>query len=156
MILRPVAFLLFVACFVAGCDESVSLNYSTRSEAEAESLFARGWLPEIIPPSNYDISMHNDLDLSISNGEFGFAESNHDAFVSQLERAPSRDEDGSLAYSYEDWFFSINADKNRCRFSMRLTLNRKPSEQDGAEQPAPESKREGEKKPKLESEGRSQ
>lgn len=158
MISRQVAFLIFAACLLSGCDESVPLNYSTRSEAEAESLFARGWLPEIIPQSSRNISMRNDLDLNISNGEFSFDQSDHDEFVSQLERVPSRDESGSLAYSYEDWVFWVAGGKDHCRFHMRLSRNKKPSEQDGADQPAtaPESKPEGNSKPQPESEGRSQ
>jgi len=73
--------------------------------------------------------MRNDLDLNISNGEFSFEQSDHDAFVSQLERVPSRDEDGMLAYVYEDWTFWISSDKNHCRFHMRLTRNKDQSEQ---------------------------
>ena len=136
MNIRHVALLILVACSVSGCDESVPLNYSTRADAEAESLFARGWLPEIIPPSSRSISMRNDLDLNISNGEFSFDPSDHGVFVSQLERVPSRDEDGSLAYAYEDWTFWITGGKNHCRFSMRLNRNKKLSEQGGAGQPA--------------------
>ena len=85
MNIRHVALLIFTACAISGCDESVPLHYSTRAEAEAESLFARGWLPEIIPPSSRNISMRNDLDPNISNGEFRFDPSEHDVFVSQLE-----------------------------------------------------------------------
>jgi hypothetical protein len=131
MILRYTAVSIFATCLVTGCDESVPLNYSTRADANAESLFARGWLPEIIPPSSRNISMRNELDLNISNGEFSFEQSDHDAFVTQLERESSRDEGGSLAYVYHEWTFWINGDKNHCRFHMRLTRNKKQSEQDG-------------------------
>jgi hypothetical protein len=136
MNIRHVALLILAACAISGCDESVPLNYSTRAEAEAESLFARGWLPEIIPPSSRQISMRNDLDLNISNGEFSFDPSEHDVFVSQLERVPSRDEGGSLAYTYEDWFFWITGAKDHARFSMRLTTKKTPSEQGVGGQPA--------------------
>jgi len=108
------ALTIFAACLVTGCDESVPLNYSTRAEADADGLFARGWLPDIIPPSSRNISMRNDLDLNISNGEFSFEQSDHDAFVSLLERASSRDENGLLAYVYDDWTFWIGSDKNYC------------------------------------------
>ena len=129
MILRHVTLTILTAFLVSSCDDSVPLNYSTRAEAEAESLFARGWLPEIIPPSSRDISMRNDLDLNISNGAFSFDAADHDGFVAHLERSPSRDEGGSTAYAYEDWIFWIYGDKNHCRFSMHLTQNEKPSEQ---------------------------
>jgi len=136
MILRHVASIIVTVCLLSGCDDSVPLNYSTRHEAEAESLFARGWLPEIIPPSSRDISMRNDLDLNISNGEFSFNPADHDGFVENLKRASSRDEGGAAAYVYQDWIFWIDGDKNHCRFSMRLTQNEKPSEQGMGGQPA--------------------
>ena len=128
MILRYVALTVVAACLVIGCDESVQLNYSTRVDASAESLFARGWLPDIVPASSRNISMRNDLDLNISNGEFSFQQSDHDVFVSQLERVSSRDEDGLLAYVYEDWTFWISGNKDYCRFHRRLNRNKKQSE----------------------------
>ena len=125
------ALTIFSACLVTGCDESAPLNYPTRADADAEGIFARGWLPEIIPPSSRNISMRNDLDLNISNGEFSFAQTGHDAFVSQLERESSRDDGGSLAYVCDEWIFWINGEKNHCRFHMRLTRNKEQSEQAG-------------------------
>ena len=136
MILRLVASIIVTACLLSGCDDSVPLNYSTRAEAEAESLFVRGWLPEIIPPSSRDISMRNDLDLNISNGEFSFDATDHDGFVTNLKRASSRDEGGATAYVYQGWIFWMDGDKNHCRFSMHLTRNEKPSEQGVSGQPA--------------------
>lgn len=135
MNIRHVAFLILAACAISGCDESVPLKYSTRAEAEAASLFARGWLPENIPPSSCQISMRNELDLNISNGEFRFDPSEHDIFVSHLERVPSRDEGGSLAYTYEDWTFWVAEAKDHVRFSMRLAT-RKGVRQGQGGQPA--------------------
>lgn len=118
MILRRLVLLLVPACLVAGCDESVRLIYFNRADAEAEDRFARGWLPEIIPPSSREISMRNNLDLNTSTGEFSFDPSDYDAFVSQLERVPSRDEGEFSAYVYEDWFFWFHGGKSYCRFRM--------------------------------------
>lgn len=114
---------ILAAVLITGCDDSASLSYSTRAEAEAESEspFARGWLPEIIPASSFNISMRNDLDLNISEGEFSFLRSDYDAFVAKLERVSSPDKGGASAYVYEDWTFWINDQKNYCRFHMRLT-----------------------------------
>jgi len=105
---------------LAGCDDSVSSSYSTREEAEADRLFDRGWLPEIIPPSSREITMTNDLDLNLSKGAFRFDASDHGDFVEYLTRTPANDEDGFLAYAFEDWIFLIGEDRNRCRFVMRL------------------------------------
>lgn len=120
MILRRVIPLILVACLATGCDESVSLDYSTRAEAEAEKPFARGWPPEIIPASSRGIAMRNDPDSNTSSGSFAFDRSDYEGFVTHLRREPSRDEDGSAAYTYQDWIFWIAGERNRCRFHLRL------------------------------------
>jgi hypothetical protein len=128
MILRYTALPILMALSLVACDDSVSLNYATRADAEAEGLFARGWLPEIIPPSSHHIVMRNDLDLNVSTGEFDFDPFEHDSFVALLERAPSRDDGESRAHAYEDWIFWINRDRNHCRFHMRLNRHHRSSE----------------------------
>ncbi len=121
---------MLAAALLTSCGDSVPLEYSTRAEAEAESLFARGWLPEIIPASSENISMKNDPDLNISNGGFQFDPADHDQFVKHLKRAASEDKKGFSAYSHEDWIFWINNEKNFCQFHMRLNRNGKQSEGD--------------------------
>lgn len=118
---RYARFLSFALVVLAGCDDSVRLEYATKAEAESESLFARGWLPEIIPPSSRQITMKNDLDLNVSEGEFKFDATDHEAFISKLERMQSLDVEGFSAYSFEDWTFFISDGRDQCRFRMRLT-----------------------------------
>lgn len=125
-----VAIIAVVSALLAGCDDSVSLSYTTRAAAEAESPFARGWLPEIVPASINEITMKNDLDLNISNGAFRFDASDYDAFVAHLARVPKSDKDGSAAYSYENWTFWISPDNSGSKFHMRLSQDKTPSEQD--------------------------
>ena len=126
----PVAALITaMLMLMVGCDDSVSSTYSTRAEAEADNLFDRGWLPEIVPPSSKSITMTNDLDLNTSNGQFKFDPADYSAFVAYLERTPSQDKDGASAYSYEDWVFWISPNKSECSFYMQLTRNQKQSEQ---------------------------
>lgn len=109
-----------VILLLASCDDSVSTSYATRAEAEADSLFDRGWLPDIVPPSIRAIEMTNDLDLNISNGDFRFDPGDYDAFVGRLLRSTTDDKDGLAAYNYEDWTFWISPDKSYCKFRMRL------------------------------------
>lgn len=115
-------FSIFTAALLVSCDDSVALGYSTRAEAEAETLFARGWLPGIIPSSSRMIRMRNDLDLNISRGEFQFDPSEHDSFVSKLKRMPAEDLKGETAYSFQGWIFWINHEKNRCRFHLHQQM----------------------------------
>lgn len=114
------AVLTLAVMLIVGCGDSVSSSYATRAEAEADQLFERGWLPEIIPVSSKEIVMTNDLDHNISNGEFRFDAVDYDEFVGHLKRVPEKDKDGSSAYTFEDWIFWIGSDKSNCRFYMRL------------------------------------
>ncbi len=114
----PAIFLVTTTVLLTGCDQTVPLAYRDRSEAAAEKLFARGWLPQIIPTSSRAISMENDLDLNTSTGEFEFDAVDHDGFVSYLTRTPSEDREQFSAYSYEGWTFWIAPDKRHCRFRM--------------------------------------
>lgn len=127
-----------LTALLVGCDDTVSHFYPSRVDAQADELFDKGWLPEIIPMSSKAISMSNDLDLNTSDGEFRFDPDDHDNFVGQLERTPANDKDGSFAYTHEDWTFWIGADKKSCTFYMRLNRNKKPSEQ-GADGDAEEA-----------------
>ncbi len=113
-------FPFVAAALLAGCDESVRLEYATKEDAESESVFAQGWLPEIIPPSSRRITMTNDLDLNKSEGEFRFEVSELDAFVRLLVRTRSEDIEGFSAYSYDDWIFWIRDSRDYCRFRMTL------------------------------------
>ncbi len=121
MTTRYLIALMSAAVLVTGCDESVRLEYATRADAEDEPVFARGWLPEIIPPSSSEITMKNDLDLNMSQGGFKFDVADFDAFVKQLTRIHSQDAKNFSAYSFEDWTFWIGDSRDRCRYEMRLT-----------------------------------
>ncbi|MBN8460227.1 MAG: hypothetical protein J0M04_20560 [Verrucomicrobia bacterium] len=123
---RLVTILAMASALLVGCDDSASLCYSTRAEAEADRPFARGWLPRIIPASSREITMKNDLDLNLSNGTFRFVPSDHDAFVAHLTRTPENDRDGSEAYAYKDWTFWIRPDRSGCGFRMRPCRGEKP------------------------------
>lgn len=139
---RPAILPIVLLALIAGCDESVRSEYATKAEAEADGLFERGWLPEIIPPTSRRITLENDLDLNHSNGEFQFEASDHDEFIRHLTRTPASDKNGFSAYSYEDWTFWINPDQKICEFHMRLTRGETPNSPNGGGQPAsrPESK----------------
>jgi hypothetical protein len=69
----------------------VTSKYDSYAEAAADSLFQRGWLPDIIPTSATDIVTINDLDLNVSHGEFRYDSADTAAFLERLRPLPSRD-----------------------------------------------------------------
>ncbi|MDA0765219.1 MAG: hypothetical protein O3A92_00130 [Verrucomicrobia bacterium] len=113
--------LLALAFIVAGCDDTVKSAYPTKSDASKDDLFKRGWLPEIIPDSSRDLVVENDLDLDISDGSFAFDSTDYEAFIGQMTRVPGKDEGGTEAYQFEEWFFWIDDSRERCRYRFELT-----------------------------------
>jgi hypothetical protein len=121
---------------MAACD-SVTNHYSTLEEARADRLFERGWLPEMLPPSSYDISTENDLDVSRSKGVFSFTPEEFDPFRERLELvAPLHEwEWGSIAVAVEahvargypvylhresdrEWIFLCIPERGLCNYYM--------------------------------------
>lgn len=122
--------LLFTACHL----DVVTSHYPDIAEARADRLFARGWLPDILPASTTDIRTSNDLDLNVSTGRFrmtpadlaGFA-----AFASEGAPAQSRlvDWDAVVAAYVADgflprtfrqgiatWVFFCRVDSGECQY----------------------------------------
>lgn len=113
--MRIYATILSALC-VAGCGDTVTDRYPTRAEAEADRLFERGWLPEIIPNSSSQIVTRNNLDLNTSRGSFEFDPKEFRSFAAQLERRPDLDSEDRAAYRYRGWRFMIDETKARCEY----------------------------------------
>ena len=130
--------LVLAALFsVIGCSDTVESRYSTRREAEEDSLFERGWLPAIIPKSSRDIVTKNDLDINVSNGEFFFSPADAADFSRHLHGVAEPNKEYS-AFTYSDknstWFFEVDFTKGHCKYSSTYEHLTK-SEQGGAPNP---------------------
>ncbi len=87
------------------CDDTVISKYETYEQAKKDRLFGRGWLPDIIPASSTKINVSSDLDLNISEGDFYFAPSDANQFISKLKPSdikpkPELIDQGYISYEY--------------------------------------------------------
>jgi len=130
-------FLVLLGCAVDL--DTVTSHYASLDEAKADSLFERGWLPDILPPSANTIRTENDLDLNLSQGEFSFAPAEAQLLRGKLSQgAPSVSRlddweltvnsyarDGYTAWSYRDddstWAFFCQEPKGHCEYFMWLS-----------------------------------
>ena len=131
--------LIFLLVPIAGaaCD-SVTNRYETLAEARADGLFERGWLPDVLPPSAYDISVRNNLDLNTSEGRFSFAAEDFSRLDERLASLSEQAEAslGPLAdavstrtgeeysvYRYREsgrqWAFQCMPEQGYCRYYMQ-------------------------------------
>jgi hypothetical protein len=136
-------WLSLAALLLAGCGDVVKSHYTTYGEAKKEQLFARGWLPEIIPTSATDITTANNLDLNRSEGEFVFPPAATEAFLARLvpysgrgsfsrafERMiHERKAEGYSLHEYQEgqniWVFLVNKPKGRAYYSLSSVANGK-------------------------------
>lgn len=128
-----------LAAFACGCgmlpSDVVEHTYPTLADARRDDLFDKGWLPDILPPSTVEIRTENNLDLSISSGEFSFAPEEASLLMAKLKpgAAPMKyvdwektiEEyagDGYAAWSYRDddtmWTFFCDMSIARCEYLM--------------------------------------
>ena len=104
-----------VMLLLSSCDE-VTNNYATADDARADSLFDRGWLPDILPPSAYDIRVTADLDVNRSEGEFSFDPADFPSFAVQFQSFYQPFEYSVGGYT---WIFYCDAAAGHCYYSMR-------------------------------------
>ena len=141
--MRLFVTLILIAALTAACDV-VTSRYETYGEAVADSVFGRGWLPDKIPRSSYEIEVNNDLDINTSTGDFRFSLDDLESFVAILhlyEGGPTpfsnfesivqkRKKNGYDAYWYSErgctWIFFINNSTGHVFYDMWLLRDHQP------------------------------
>jgi hypothetical protein len=100
---------------LGSCDD-VTSKYSTLEDARSAELFNRGWLPDILPASAYDIRVTNDLDVNASEGEFSFDPADFPSFAAQFQSFYQ-----PFVYSAGEctWTFFCDSASGHCYYSMR-------------------------------------
>ncbi|MEZ9243215.1 hypothetical protein AB4179_03170 [Vibrio lentus] len=101
--------LLSALVLLVGCSDAVTNQYATYAEAQQDSLFERGWLPDILPESTIDIEVVNNLDNNTSHGGFLIEESGLQVFLQQVKPT---DSDNQYRFVEGDhvWTFTVNTD----------------------------------------------
>lgn len=130
-----------VVLLVAGCSDVVTSHYATYTDAANDQLFGRGWLPEFIPSSSFNITTSNDLDRNQSEREFSFSLPGTESFVSRLvpysgRGSPFSDFEklvnrckaqGYTLYEFTErenvWVFFLNRGKGHAYYRMWLVRN---------------------------------
>ncbi|EPT2923502.1 hypothetical protein ACVQAZ_004424 [Vibrio vulnificus] len=105
---RPMkARFLLLLLVLTGCSDIVQSHYDNYQQAQADQLFERGWLPDVLPVSTTQIEVTNDLDNNTSQGSFLIAEKEMGQFLSQLQPLETANQ-----YRFESdnsvWIFTLN------------------------------------------------
>lgn len=128
--------LVLIASGCSFLSDTVTSQYATLADARANRIFERGWLPDVLPGSSYNIITSNNLDLDTSTGEFSFDPSDGQELRSRLKPgAPLRSRfagwpgitsnykrDGFSAFSYQQeqctWSFFCRLERGECIYFM--------------------------------------
>jgi len=108
-------YLIFIfLVLVNACSDVVKSDYENYIAAKESKLFVKGWLPDILPTSTFEITVKNNLDLSTSEGNFKIPESDLEIFTNQLNSGI--DFGGEIFYYYwiaeKDTFWIFHIKKN--------------------------------------------
>ena len=79
--------LILVCIVLSACKnlDVVEMDYPDLHAARADSLFRRGWLPDILPDSTHSINCRNNLDRNTSEGSFRIRTEDASEFSSKLK-----------------------------------------------------------------------
>ena len=72
--------LVVTGCCLSGCSEHQSSYFKSYHEAKASGIIDRGWIPEFIPESAYDIKEQHKVDVAYIDVELWFDPDDIDAF----------------------------------------------------------------------------
>ncbi|OGU19426.1 MAG: hypothetical protein A2X85_11350 [Geobacteraceae bacterium GWF2_54_21] len=137
LVILGVIAVLFGALLLLFPSDVVTSHYSTLNVARTEQIFERGWLPDILPPSTFNIRTSNNLDLNISDGEFSFvtaewpllkAKLMHGAlpapFVNWEGTVEKYNKNGFTTLCYKDgdtnWVFFCKPEQGYCEYDAWL------------------------------------
>lgn len=113
MIIKEIiaVLIIFGAIFFFSSLESNTKTYKNLQEAKNDSLFKRGWLPDILPPSAYNINISTNLDTNESKGCFFIKENEFDLFLSKLKLIYDNN------YKFNSFTFIINKSTGEVKYT---------------------------------------
>ena len=119
--LAAAALLIFVVF-----DEDFSVHYATSAEARADRAVARGWLPDVLPDSAFDIDEEHNIDTNRGGGTFRFTATDAETFRARLQPAGPAEirrvdgagllTQGYSFHAFEDFILAVNWQAGEAEF----------------------------------------
>lgn len=108
IMMKTVVLILFTL-LIFGCSDEVTTQYATYTEAQKDSLFERGWLPDILPESTKHIKVVNDLDTNSSQGSFIIEGSEVGLFLEKIKATDNANQ-FNFSKGHSKWNFTFKGD----------------------------------------------
>ena len=78
-----IALLFLIVQALSGCVDK-SDSYDTIDDARNNHVFEKGWLPDLLPNSTYDLKLVTAVDVSAGRGKFSFDPKEYRDFSAKL------------------------------------------------------------------------
>lgn len=78
-----IALFSLTALALSGCVDK-SDDYETIDDARKSHVFEKGWLPDLLPASTYDLKVITTVEVSAGRGKFSFDPQDYRAFSAKL------------------------------------------------------------------------
>lgn len=80
-----IALFAVLALILSGCLDR-SDEYETVDDARKSHVFDKGWLPDLLPASAYDLKVVTNVEISAGRGKFRFDPKDYPEFLAKLAR----------------------------------------------------------------------
>ncbi len=95
----------------------VQINkYADRDTVIQEKAIEKGWVPDILPKSAYDISETHDTDTHEIFGSFYYRDTDEAKLLSQLRLLP----DANETYMWKDFLFKVDKAKKHIKYRNKI------------------------------------
>lgn len=108
-IMMKTVVLILSTLLIFGCSDEVTTQYATYTDAQKDSLFERGWLPDILPESTKHIMVVNDLDTNSSQGSFIIEGSEVGLFLENIKPTDNVNQ-FNFSEGHSKWNFTLKED----------------------------------------------
>jgi len=121
LILGMILFIVATYYMLVTYFGDVQINkYDSKSAVKEEQAIERGWVPNILPDSAFEISETHDLDSNQLFGSFSYKEPDEKKLLAQLTVIP--DMNGTMEWG--NFFFKIDKTHNHVKYRNKADLPR--------------------------------
>ena len=101
--------LLILLILMSSCNDSQTNRYKSKKNAIKDGAIQRGWIPEIIPNSSFNIVETHDLDSNDVDGSLEYKEIDEERLIKVL----------SKAMRWKTFKFTLDKKRNLLHFKIK-------------------------------------
>ncbi len=110
VVLKFLVLILIISYVLTKIYSDIQTNtYKDKKAVLNDNAIQRGWIPQILPDSAFQIIETHNLDTNKVNGSFQYREKDENTFMNKLENLNGQ-------YTWEEFQFTIDKTNNKVEF----------------------------------------